>query len=74
MEGIILLPGKQYKFTYCNHEGKTEIRHAIMEGVSYGTFPFHSHKCWVMHAFCLARQARRTFELGRIADDIMQVS
>lgn len=73
MDKLFLTPNAVYEFTYCNHENKTEKRLVQFESVAYGEFPFHTHKCWVMNAFCLDRRARRTFELGRIADDIIRV-
>ena len=71
---ITFRPYSIYEFTYCNHKGETEKRLVQAESVEHGVFPFHPGRCWVLNAFCMDRRARRTFELGRIADDIRQLN
>lgn len=73
MDSITFERGKTYSFTYTNHEGKTAKRRVTFSDLQHGQFPFHDHRCWVLTGYCLDRKARRTFELGRIADDIALV-
>ena len=70
----IFTPGGVYEFTYTNHEQKQEKRLVVFKSLGHGEYPFHTHRCWVMHAVCLDRRQPRTFELGRIADDIKQIA
>jgi len=74
LPNIRFIPNAIYEFTYVNHEQKQEKRLVQFESLGHGTFPFHTHRCWVLHGFCMDRRAYRTFELGRIADDIKQVN
>jgi len=61
-------------FVYRNHERKVERRFVIPESIELKSVPqYYEEEQWLMNAFDVKRQARRTFSLLNILSTIEKV-
>lgn len=59
--------GNQVEFTHTNHKGLTLKRTVICCSVEFGIVPLHGPEpVWFLRAYCLDRQAYRSFTLKDI--------
>jgi predicted DNA-binding transcriptional regulator YafY len=58
--------GKVIEFTYLNHRGVMELRRAVPTGLVFQKSEYYDGEEWFVVAWCLDRQAERTFMLTRM--------
>lgn len=59
-------PGAAISFIYTNHRGHTRQRTVVPIQIRYASTPEHPTPVWLLDAYCLDKNARRSFVLAKL--------
>lgn len=62
-------PGEAISFVYTNHRGHTRTRIVVPIQIRYASTPEHPTPVWLLDAYCLDKNSKRSFELSKLNID-----
>lgn len=69
----VILPGTTVRFDYVNHRGVSENRTVVFRGLDFGSNEYYPEPQFLLRGWCLDRKAVRSFAIGRIDGEELEI-